>query len=484
MKAIDFLSNSPNNYIFQKETYKTNLGGFLFLFFFITMLIITVSYIIDYVLNDKYEIEYLKIINQVEESDIERMNKDPNLNPTLEFRLQVLEPFSAITSDFLMLYEKDGGLYFGNRGKYYNTSDGLTFDFFLNSSTSNLAMYLAYYCGDDPKCIIKDEGHYISEDLPIYYQFLVPTALIDHESSNPFINEKILQNFLYDSTFKSYKRYVYEWNVIKYKEKKGISRIFDNILGLKSEYYAGDVKDFAKFEDEEWIIDGGELGYFRLLALFRMINTHHNYDEYRRRKISLLDVLSKVSALFFPVRMVFIFILQLYSPNFENYKIIETILNKTNNRYKEIRLKTSIELGDKTLNENKNINNSKMSDPLIESEVDNNSITNAKQNNIDNRKPNDDDEIKENKTERILPKYSFMKFFLNNCYWNCCRSKKNKQQEILLLCNDTIKKYLSVDSIVLNQIYLENLIKYHKSNNNLLNNIDNNELILNLKELI
>ena len=94
------------------------------------MLIITVSYIIDYVLNDKYEIEYLKIINQVEESDIERMNKDPNLNPTLEFRLQVLEPFSAITSDFLMLYEKDGGLYFGNRGKYYNTSDGLTFDFF------------------------------------------------------------------------------------------------------------------------------------------------------------------------------------------------------------------------------------------------------------------------------------------------------------------------------------------------------------------
>ena len=68
--------------------------------------------------------------------------------------------------------------------------------------------------------------------------------------------KKILQNFLYDSTFKSYKRYVYEWNVIKYKEKKGISRIFDNILGLKTEYYAGDVKDFAKFEDEEWIIDG------------------------------------------------------------------------------------------------------------------------------------------------------------------------------------------------------------------------------------
>ena len=233
MKAIDFLSKSPNIYIFKKEAYKTNFGGFLFFIFFIIMLVITASYIIDYVLNDKYEIEYLKMINQVEEIDIERMNEDPNLNPTLEFVLQVLEPMSAITDNFVMLYEKDEEIHLGNLGKYYNTSDGLSFNFFLNSSASNLTMYLAYYCGADPNCTINDEEHYISEDSKIYYQLLVPIAFINHESSNPFIYEKIFQSFFYDSNFKSYKRYVYEWNVIKYKEKKGISRLFDNILGIK-----------------------------------------------------------------------------------------------------------------------------------------------------------------------------------------------------------------------------------------------------------
>ena len=50
------------------------------------------------------------------------MNKDPNLNPTLEFRLQVLEPFSAITSDFLMLYEKDGAVWFRST-KYTDDQD-------------------------------------------------------------------------------------------------------------------------------------------------------------------------------------------------------------------------------------------------------------------------------------------------------------------------------------------------------------------------
>ena len=220
-----------------------------------------------------------------------------------------------------------------------------------------------------------------------------------------------------------------------------------------------------------------------------MINNHWMHDEYRRRKITLLDVLSKIGALFVPIKMIFASIYQFYSKNFENYKIIESILNKTKKPYKENKIKTSIELAENILDEpdkdkNTSINNSKISTPLIDSNLDDYRITNAKSKNIDNKNPNVDEEIKENNPERILPKYSFIQFFLNNCYCKCCRRKKYKKQEILRLCNDTIKKYLSVDSILINQIVFENLIKYHKSNNNSLNNIDNNELILNLKELI
>ena len=79
-----------------------------------------------------------------------------------------------------------------------------------------------------------------------------------------------------------------------------------------------------------------------------------------------------------------------------------------------------------------------------------------------------------------------MQFFLNNIYcksWKKC-AKYEKQQEILQLCNDIDKKYLSIDSILYNQIMIENLFRDHIWNNYSLNNIKNNELILKLQNLI
>ena len=132
--------------------------------------------------------------------------------------------------------------------------------------------------------------------------------------------------------------------------------------------------------------------------------------------------------------------------------------------------------------------NSKLSNPLIDDDiVDNNCINNESisSDNINNN----NDELKENKKERILPKFSFIQFFLNNCYCKKCCNKcnicgKTKQQQILNMCNTTIMKYLSVDSILYNQIIFENLIKEHKRNNKSLNDIEDNENILNLKALI
>ena len=65
------------------------------------------------------------------------------------------------------------------------------------------------------------------------------------------------------------------------------------------------------------------------------------------------------------------------------------------------------------------------------------------------------------KKERILPKYSFIQFFLNNIYcknWEIC-SKYKVQQEIIYLYNAINMKYLSIDSILYNQIMIENLFK-------------------------
>ena len=67
MRNLDFLSYSPNIYIFKEKSNKTTFGGVLFLIYIIIMLFISLMYIIDYSLNDKYTIEtstYLNLATQ------------------------------------------------------------------------------------------------------------------------------------------------------------------------------------------------------------------------------------------------------------------------------------------------------------------------------------------------------------------------------------------------------------------------------------
>ena len=65
MHSLDFLSSSPSNYIFQNKTNKTFFGGLLFIIYFIIMLLISFAYILDYFLNDKYDVQYSVFYNQL-----------------------------------------------------------------------------------------------------------------------------------------------------------------------------------------------------------------------------------------------------------------------------------------------------------------------------------------------------------------------------------------------------------------------------------
>ena len=63
MRKLDFLSTSPNIYIFREKENKTNFGGVLFLIYIIIMLSISLMYIIDYIVNDKYIVETSSYLN-------------------------------------------------------------------------------------------------------------------------------------------------------------------------------------------------------------------------------------------------------------------------------------------------------------------------------------------------------------------------------------------------------------------------------------
>lgn len=58
------------------------------------------------------------------------------------------------------------------------------------------------------------------------------------------------------------------------------------------------------------------------------------------------------------------------------------------------------------------------------------------------------------------------------------------RQEIIDKCNEIILKYYSVENILYNQLMLEILLKDYKWNDPELNKLDNNKLILQLKNQV
>ena len=179
--------------------------------------------------------------------------------------------------------------------------------------------------------------------------------------------------------------------------------------------------------------------------------------------------------IFSVVRIVFSF----YSGNFNNFKIIETLLNK--GQTKKFKYKPK-EMNDLENNENKQFITIK--DELTENCIkkENNIDTDIyKENNAKDICIEEEDEDKSSENTQRLKKMHFFDFFLNNFYF-CC--KKRKQQKIIHMCNEIIYEFASIDTLIKNQILIENLFKDYKWNDPSLNNVENNNLFIQLKSYL
>ena len=137
--------------------------------------------------------------------------------------------------------------------------------------------------------------------------------------------------------------------------------------------------------------------------------------------------------------------------------------------FKEISSSTEKEEEKKSYENDENNN-----EPLIDN------TTAEKESNIKGLDTNKNiNEIKENETSSVLNKLHFFDFLFNNIYFKCCKKRRN--QEIINMTNDILYNYLSIDSLLYNQIKLENLLKDYKWNNKSLNDIQNNKMIIKLK---
>ena len=98
MNCLDFLSTFPRFYIFQEKRNQTNFGGVLFLIYIIIMIILSLTYILDFALNPKYEIEASTIfINK---------NEKNNSPPDPEVDLEIIINYSNDSNFSVFLKKK------------------------------------------------------------------------------------------------------------------------------------------------------------------------------------------------------------------------------------------------------------------------------------------------------------------------------------------------------------------------------------------
>ena len=59
LKALDFLSSSPPNFIFNRRSNQINFGGILSIIYLLVFITITGFYLLSYFNEDNYYIQYL-----------------------------------------------------------------------------------------------------------------------------------------------------------------------------------------------------------------------------------------------------------------------------------------------------------------------------------------------------------------------------------------------------------------------------------------
>ena len=134
------------------------------------------------------------------------------------------------------------------------------------------------------------------------------------------INQNIQQTFFFKER-PLCEPHTYIWEVVKYKDEKSL---FDTFTNRKTEYNYGhlksDVLNYVKTYNS-FQLGILEKGYL-VLGIINFKNDHDEYLLYKRRKISPLDVIANIGALFSTIKTFFDVFLSFYSKNFNNYKIV------------------------------------------------------------------------------------------------------------------------------------------------------------------
>ena len=477
MHFFDFVSEPPRNFIFQKEANKTNFGGVISFLYILILIIISSGYLYDYYKTDKYEVKYSTIRQfNINSTSIE---DNPEINPIIQFKYELYGSHHNKLSERFRLYDMKENKFI-DRGS------------FIKKKVSNLTVAILYNCEEDPieDCELnkddKTDFGYIAKLSYTGFKLL-------HQNDIPLQNNKSIFTESHLFFFSIPLANIYNWEVVKYREIKGtFSRLFNRLINNKEEnqYIGGHIVSsnpypFGEQFEQRYLKEFPE---YKILSYIFVSNSYDKYRLYERKKIEIADVIGNICS-FIPL-LNFCFrtlIFRFYSKNFDNYKIIEKIIDINKKNIQNIEI-TENNLSLTNNNNIKKLNNEKKFNNDLSNYFSNN--TSNKQeliinDDIDDDLNNEKDELVDNFTSynitKKFPKFNFIQFYLNNIYFKCCR--KYEKQEFICACNQILYKYFSIDFILYNLIKLDHLFKDYIWNNPELNNIENNELIVKLKRI-
>ena len=178
MHSLDFLSDPPKYFIFQKGANKTNLGGILFMVYILILICISFVYLYDFITGDKYIIES-SLFDELTDikKRIELYEKD-EINHEKYFFIELYDYHGKKLSDNFII--RDIG-----------TKKILDRGIFFKKRVSDFGFFIEYIC-ETENCIKREEDKtYFKYQVEITYQDFI----IDHQSKDSPIKNDNNTNF-------------------------------------------------------------------------------------------------------------------------------------------------------------------------------------------------------------------------------------------------------------------------------------------------
>ena len=458
MRKIDFISKSPQLFIFQNGANQNNLGGILFLIYLVILLLLTIIYLYDYLNNDKYQFNYNLITETYDNDSIENIiskkNDKLSVNLEVKFSLSKERQYTDFNSKNFLIFDL-------NNQKILNPNEA----YIIN--TSNFSLYVFYICnGTD--CAIREEDKI--KERSYYLNMYYKGFTLNHQDPKEPIKRNDKYTPMYVEFLENTYIYYLNWELIEYEEEKGVfSKNFDSITGKANTFYGGQFKSKQVFLDDghvrnlnDWYKNNKVLA----LLYLEIQPNYLQYDKYTRKGRSILNVLAEIAALCSTViNLMGLSYGFLYSKNYDNYKIVENILSK--------KLKINI---NQTL-EDKEESKIELKIDLIDKNDQNEEKEKEAIDDINNT--DEAHSVKKNKTIK-LPLMRFYDFLVHKLYFKCF-GHSNKHA-LIESCNDVLKRYISIENLIYNQIRLESLFKDYKWNNPHYDFQEKNEFINQLQE--